>query len=441
MKKLFRSKYLITCNSSHDVFEDAFLAIDADRIIGVGPWKERPRSKAFQIQDCRYGIVTPGLFNLHSHLAMTLFKGVAEDVDLDVWLNKFIFPMERKLVSPEMVQIGTELALAECTRAGITYVADMYFYAIDTLKVYERSGLRATLGASYFEEGGMDYASLEESFVHAKKLAKKLAKHPRLQMALAPHAPYTCTLNTLKKSAALAKELNCGVMIHVSETQKEFHDLKRQTGRTPVELIADSGLIESKFLLMAHMVWLDETDYRIIDRSNITSVLNLQCNAKLASGYPKIGKFVNSKLRFALGSDGSASNNTIDMFSEINFASKVHHLCEKDLTGLPCEKLFDAVTRDAAAAVGLQDQLGSLEEGKQADFIVIDTRKPHLEPIYDPYHLLIYNIKASDVESVYVAGKCLMKGRRLLKLSDKQAIERANKFFDKKVRPLVSELG
>jgi len=429
--QIFHSKVLVTSNKSHDVIHDAFLAVEGEKILEVGPWKKRPHHKSAEIVDATYGMITPGLFNLHTHLPISLLRGIAEDVPLKEWLTKFIFPIERKWVSPDYVRTGARLAACECLRSGITFVADMYFYADAVASTLEEIGLRGLTAQAFFDEGGFDYKSLDESFEGVRKLASRYENHPRIIPALGPHAPYTCSLETLKQTSALAKELNIPIHIHNAETEKELKDFNRKEGKTPTRYLADSGLLDSRFILLAHSLWLEKEDFKLLAKPNVTVVLNPQCNAKLASGVPPVPKFIDHGVRFALGTDGAPSNNTLDIFAEMNFLSKIHHVTEGDLQGLPGPQLFDAVTRTAAEAVGLQDRLGSLEPGKEADFIIIDLHQAHLTPLIQPYSHLIYSIRGSDVESVYVGGKKLMSGRKIHSVDENKIIEDANSFWRK----------
>ncbi|PIR21666.1 MAG: hypothetical protein COV44_12120 [Deltaproteobacteria bacterium CG11_big_fil_rev_8_21_14_0_20_45_16] len=425
-KKIFRAQGLVSSNTAHDVFEsDAFLAIEASKIVGLGSWKDRPRHKSFQIEDCRYGVITPGLYNLHTHLAMTLFRGLAEDLDLFSWLRDYIFPAEKKWVDPNFVRVGTELGACELIRSGCVGVADMYYFVEAQAGALDRSGLRGVIGQHFFDEGGTDSKSQDDALRKAKALKRKLKKHPRLQAALIAHAPYTCSQRTLEFVAQSAKELDMGIMMHTSETKKELADIKRQTGSSPVQLAKRSGLLEAKFALLAHCVWLEDQDYNYLRQSNVTAVFNPQCNAKLGSGIPPIQKMLASNARFCVGTDGPASNNNLDMFAEINFLSKIHHVSQGDLKSLPGQIVFDSVTRRSAEAIGLGAQCGSLEEGKEADFIVIDTRSPHMQPLHRIYSHLIYSVQGPDVESVYVGGKALMKRRRILSLNEPRILREA----------------
>jgi 5-methylthioadenosine/S-adenosylhomocysteine deaminase len=429
MQKVYRAKALVTSNPKREVFFDAFLAVENDKILDVGPWKKRP--KKLSVTDFSFGLITPGIFNLHTHLPMTLLRGIAEDHDFETWLFKYIVPIESRWVNPEFVRIGTELALCEAIRSGTTFVSEMYYFESEVAAAIDRMQMRGLAAHHVWDMKAPDCENPEAAFKSVRALHRKYKEHPRVLPGIAPHAPYTCSPETLQEAARLAKELNLRVMTHVAETKKELTDMLTRCEMTPAQYVQKSGLLDCRNVLLAHSVWLTDDDLPLVAKDNITLVLNAQCNAKLASGVPPVSKFLAKKIRFALGTDSAASNNNTDIFEEMNFISKLHHVTEDDLTGLPGPKLFEAVTRDAAEAVGLQDSLGSLEPGKQADFIVIDLRTPHLTPLTNVYAHLVYSVVGGDVDSVFVAGKCLMKNRKILIADEKKIIDRANRLWAK----------
>lgn len=429
MKKVFRTRSLVTCNEAHEVFDDAFLAVDGSKIVDLGPWKKRPRS--FRVEETGNSLMMPGLLNLHTHLPMTMFRGLAEDVELQTWLEKFIFPVEKKFLSPSFVKLGTELAACELIRNGTTYVADMYFYENEIAKVLDQAGLRGLLGQSFFDAGGFDSKNLEESFERAKKLKKQLKNHSRLAAALAPHAPYTCSLESLRATADLAKEERLPIHIHIAETKKELADLKRQTGFSPVRILKETGILEAPFVLSAHSIWLEDHDFSIFKDHAMTAVINPQSNAKLGSGIAPVRKFLSNQVSFAFGTDGAASNNRVDIFSEMNLMAKLYRLKEAEMASFTCAQILDRATRLAAKAVGEGHRIGSLEPEKEADFILLDLKSPHLQPFTNAYHHLIYSAAASDVHSVYVAGRCLMKNRKLKTLQESKIFREVDKVWKK----------
>lgn len=431
MNKIFRVDGLVTCNSEQEVFEDAFLAIEKDQIVDVGPYKKRPRSKSFSVEERPGHVMTPGLYNLHTHLAMVLLRGIAEDLNLQSWLFDYIFPAEKRWVDKDFVRVGSELALCESLMNGVIGFADMYFYQEEVGKLLDQSGLLGLLGVSYFDHGAMDTGSLQESLKAAKDLHEKYKNHDRIQVALAPHAPYTCNPETLRKTGQLAKDQKIPVMIHLSETAFEEKDIAEKYGKTPTDYILEAGLADAPFLLTAHNVHLSETDIQKLNKKHITAILNPQCNAKLSSGFAPIPEMRRQGLRIALGTDGAASNNRLDILSEIQFLAKLYRLQTQDLEGFSGPDLFDCATIRAAEALGWGDTRGSLEAGKKADFVLFDFNKPHLTPLSDIYSHLIYTAQSTDVQDVYVNGKCLMKNRKLKTLNPEKIMNKARRFFSK----------
>jgi len=399
----------------------------------VGTWKRRPRIRAAKEVDLTYGLITPGLFNLHTHLPMTMLRGIAEDVDFHTWLYDYIFPVESKWVKPDFCQLGTQVALLESIRFGITYVADMYYFSESIGKVIEQMGVRALLGQHVFDPPAPDFANRDLAIEGVRKLAKKYKNHPKIQVSINPHAPYTCSQETLKACAATAKELNIPLMIHLAETAWEVGEIRSKFNMTPVEYISKGNILDVDHVLLPHSVWPSTSDFKLLERPNVTAILNPQCNAKLASGIAPVEEYMKRSIRFAMGTDGAASNNALDIFSELNFLAKIHHVTFKNMTGLPGPQLFSAATRTAAEAVGRAKTLGSLEPGKMADFIVIDLRAPHLTPFTDAYAHLIYAIRGQDVDSTYVGGKPLMKNRKIL-VADEAKIRAKAEGMWKKIR-------
>lgn len=427
---LVRAGWMWTGDRQLGSLRDSYLLVDKEKIAGVGPWKDRPRRKSLKEKDYSTGIVMPGLFNLHGHLAMTLLKGLGETAELQTWLDQYIFPVEKKMMSRQFVADGTELACFESVRAGVSFVTDMYYFGDASAKVIERFGLRALIGCGYFDQGGWDTKSLDESFSRAKKLAQKFKKHPRIQVALAPHAPYTCSVRTLKETAQLAKDLDVGVMIHTAETKKELTDIKRQTGVTPVGILEQTGILKSKFSLLAHSIWLEDHDLQVLARPSITCVLNSKCNAKIASGFPPVGKMKASRVRWALGTDSAATNNSLDLFSEMNFLARTHRLLSGQLSEITPRDLLEAATIRAAEAVGLQHQTGSLTPGKSADFIVLDAQAAHLIPLRDLEAGLVFSARSSDVVSHFIGGKALMDHRKLFVSGESKCFRHSGRRYD-----------
>jgi 5-methylthioadenosine/S-adenosylhomocysteine deaminase len=406
---LYRARYLLPCTEDHPVIKDAHLLIQKDKILSVGPWKKRPRLKGRGREvDWSDRLIMPPLANLHTHLPMVMFRGVAEDQDLFTWLNETIFPLEKKKLNPSFVRKATRAALTESIRNGVGFFCDMYLYEDVVADVADAMGVRGVFCQSIIGFPVNDAPRWEDALERARKLIRRYQDHPRIAGGVGPHAVYTCSDELLRQTAELARTENAGGMIHLSETKKENTDSLAEHGCSPLERMNRTGLLNMKHLILAHSVWLEDSDYALLKQPQLTAALNVQCNAKLASGVPPISRLQTEGVRFCLGTDGAASNNNIDMFEEMNFLGKIHHLTTGDLAGLPCREIVDAVTRRPAEAFGLQDSLGTLEPGKQADFISLDLTSPHLNPMSDPYAYLVYSARGADVASMTIAGKRLL---------------------------------
>ena len=421
--QVFRASALVSSNLNHDVFEDSFLAIEGSKIIDLGEWKKRPRKA--KVIELGNALIAPSLGNLHSHLPMVMFRGIAEDQSLEDWLFKTILPLEGKFLSPSFVRAGTELALCESIRNGVTNFCDMYLFEEDVAAIASKFGVRGLFcqGISGFDSP--DYGPWQDSLEAAIKLTKKYANHARIKTGFGPHAAYSCEMETLKATAEAAKSLKASGMIHLSETEFELAEAKKKFGRSPLAQIKASGLLGLEHLVLAHSIWLEESDYADLKSPNLSLALNTQCNAKLASGMAPIPRFQQEKIRYCLGTDGAASNNNLDLFEEISFAAKIYRLETKHMTGLSRAEIFDAATIRTAEALGLEKITGSLEPGKEADFIVIDLESSHLTPMTDAYSHLVYSVRGPDVRSTYVGGKPLMKDRKLIGVDEKKIRSRA----------------
>lgn len=429
--QIFRANTIITCNDNRDVFTDGFLAIENEKIVDIGPWKKRPRAKSLKVQDVSFGLIMPGLFNMHTHLPMTLLRGIAEDVELQSWFFETIIPIEKEWVSENFVRIGTELGILESIRSGVTFLSDMYYYEMDVAKAMDRMGVRGFAGHHIWDWKAPDCATKDAAFEQALLLAKKFKNHPRVIPGIAPHAPYSCSPDTFRESAEFAKLHNLSVMVHVAETEGEQKSIKEKYGRNPFELLKDSGLLEVKNLLIAHAVWPEKSDFKFISKPNISVVLNAQCNAKLASGIPPIEDFRKNKVRIVLGTDGPASNNTLDIFSEINFISKIHHVSQRNLTGFPAMDIIESATIRAAESIGLGHECGSLEIGKDADFIIVDLHSPHLFPKTNIVNHVVHAMRGQDVDSTYVKGRPLMKNKKILYADSDKILKNAESLWKK----------
>jgi 5-methylthioadenosine/S-adenosylhomocysteine deaminase len=413
---------IITVNSRFEIIPDGVIGIKDGRIASVEASDANlPLPLATERLDARGGIVMPGLVNTHTHLPMTLFRGLADDLPLHTWLNEHIFPAEKKSICPESVYAGALLACAEMLLSGTTCCCDGYFYEDDTAKAIAVSGIRAIAAQGVIDlpAPGVPDPSLNIQVASAF-VEKWQSACPTITPSIFCHSPYTCSSGTLKAAKKAARAQDVLFQIHVAETKSERERCLAEHGITPVKYLASLGILDQKTLL-AHTIWADDEDIEIIAQNGANISITTESEMKLASGIAPLPEFLKAGLTVGLGTDGCASNNDLDLFREMDVTAKLH----KVNTGDPCvanaESMIKLATIGGAKAIGLDHLIGSVEPGKQADLIIIDTHKPHLTPVYNLPSLIVYAVSGADVRDVLVDGKVVVRNRQLL-TSDVNAI-------------------
>ena len=408
---------IITVNPEFDIIEHGIICIKDGRLEQISTKtrnQELPNSK--KVIDAKGGIVMPGLINTHTHLPMTLFRGLADDLPLNTWLNKYIFPAEKKHINPESVRYGTLLACAEMLLSGTTTCCDGYFLEEEVAKAVSDSGMRAVLGQGVVDFPAPGIANPSKNIKTAVEYAEKwLGVSPTITPSIFCHSPYTCCSQTLKDAKAAANAKDLVFQIHVAETKQELNQIQSEYRMTPVEYLDSIGILDANTLL-AHCVWIDDHDIEIIAKQNAKISHNPESNMKLAAGVAPVPRCLDSGITVGLGTDGCASNNNLDLFQEMDTTAKLHKVISHDPTVMDAKSVIIMATIGGAKAIGLGNEIGSIEVGKQADLIIIDTDKPHLTPLYNPVSHIVYAAQGSDVRDVLVAGKMLVKDRKLLTL-------------------------
>ena len=406
---------IVTVNPDFDIVDDGLVCVKDGKIKQVEAGSgDQPLPEARETIDAGGGIIMPGLVNAHTHLPMTLFRGLADDLPLTKWLNEYIFPAEGKHIRPETVRLGTLAACAEMILSGTTTCCDGYFYEDDVAAAVSQTGLRAVLGQGVIDFPAPGVPNPADNVNHAVKFVEKWqGASPLIIPAIFCHSPYTCSEATLKKAKDAAVAANVLFQIHVAETKSEYNQIQSQQQATPVKYLDNIGILDANTLLV-HAVWLGSDDIELIAKRQTPVAHNPESNMKLASGIAPVPKLLTAGITVGLGTDGCASNNDLDLFREMDTAAKLHKVNLLDPTVMDAKTVLKMATIGSARAIGLEKDIGSLEVGKQADIIIIDTFKPHLVPQYNPVSQIVYAAQGSDVRDVIVKGKVLLRNRKLL---------------------------
>lgn len=427
---LFTNAIVLTMDEKLTQYDPGAVAIKGDSIVAVGAEAELKKEySAKEVIDCGGKILMPGLVNAHTHVPMTLIRGLADDLRLDVWLMGYMLPVERQFVSPEFVRLGTLIACAEQIRSGVTTFNDMYFYEDDIAQATADAGMRAVCGESVMKYPAPDAPSYDDSLAYAREFIKKWKGHPLIVPAIAPHAPYSTNPEIIRACVDLAKEFDVPLHIHISETAFEVENMRKEQGMPVIPYVKKLGLFEAK-VIAAHCVHIDTGEIRTLQHANAGVSHNPSSNLKLASGFAPVQKMLADGLNVGIGTDGPASNNDLDMFEEVRLASFVAKAASNDPTVLPAATALTMATRLGAQALHLGHITGSLEVGKRADMILVDINPLHNTPRFkrDPlnaYSQLVYASKSTDVTDVMVNGKWLMRDHQLLTLNEKELIAQA----------------
>ncbi len=404
------------------MIRDGLLAVKNNSLIYAGPETGAPKIRAEEMIDAAGMLALPGLINCHTHLPMTLFRGLAEDQPLQTWLTQTVWPLEAKLQSQD-IHAGALLGCLEMIKTGTTTFADMYFQEGIIAQATQEAGLRAVLAPGLLETVDKDLA--ERTLERTVQLAEKYHKPESLiTIQLGPHAAYTCSPQFLKKVRETATRHKIGIHIHLAESKEEAQKIQEKYHKTETRYLESLGLLGPD-LLAAHCIHLNQDDIQTLVQYDVKVAYNPVANMKLAQGTPNIPQLQEHHLTIGLGTDGPASNNTLDMLQNLKIAALLQKQHHQDSTLLPAKTTLRMATRDAARALGLQSIIGSLTPGKRADLILIDTNKPHLTPQHNPYANLVYAANGSDVHTVIVDGRILMQNRRVKTLKELEVIEKS----------------
>src|SRR5512134_438293 len=430
---LFTNALVLTMDEKFSQYFPGAVAVNGDSIVAVGredDIKKEYAARAHETIDCNGKVLMPGLINAHTHVPMTLLRGLADDLRLDVWLMGYMMPVEREFVSPGFVRLGTMLACAEQIRSGVTTFNDMYYYEEHVAEATAVVGMRAVCGQTVMKFPAPDAASYEDSLQMAREFIQRWKDHPLIVPAVAPHAPYTCTAEVLRATADLAKEFDVPLHTHLAETAFEVENMRNEHGIPVIPYVKKQGLFEAK-VIAAHCVHIDTGEMRSLLHAGAGVSHNPSSNLKLASGFAPVVKMLETGLNVGIGTDGPASNNDLDMFEEVRLAAFVAKASSNDPTVVPAATALLMATRMGAQALHLGDLTGSVEVGKRADLILVNTSPVHNSPRFkraadNAYAQLVYASKSTDVSDVMVNGKWLMRDRQLLTLKEEELLAQAN---------------
>jgi 5-methylthioadenosine/S-adenosylhomocysteine deaminase len=427
---LLTAGWVVTMNQEDEVFAPGAVAVRDAHLVAVGPQDELAhRFAAERVLDYPRGLILPGLINSHTHAAMALFRGLADDLPLEDWLNSHIFPAERHL-DYDFVYWGTRLAVAEMLLSGTTTFCDMYLFTDAVAQAAADTGIRAVVGEVLYDFPSPNYGPPDNGLKFTEDLIRSYQGHPRVGVAVQPHAVYTCSPDLLQRSKALADRYHTRWIIHLSETAKEVADCLEQYGATPVGHLQRLGLLQGN-TVADHAVALTEGDMKLLAASGAGVVHCPESNMKLASGMAPVTDLLARGVPVGLGTDGCASNNNLDMLSELDTAAKLAKVRELNPTALPAREALGLATRQGASVLGLEDEVGRLVPNLKADLVVIDLDQPHLTPIYDPFSHLVYAATGADIQTVVVEGRILVEDRQLLCFDLEETLARARELAGK----------
>ena len=420
---------VVTMDGARAILHDGSVAIRGDAIVAIGPRAEvENRYKGAQVIDARGRLVLPGFINGHTHVPMTLFRGLHDDVTLNDWLYKYIFPAEAKNVNEEFVRWGTKLAAAEQIRSGVTTFADMYYFEDAVAEETKAAGMRGVLGETFIDFPAPDNKTNAEMLAYTEKFLKKWQGDALIHAAPAPHSIYTCSKKTIQDAAALARKYHAPFLMHVSEMKKEWEDSEKANGMSPVQYLEKIGVLGPD-LVAAHCIFVDESDRKLLAERQVGCVHNPSSNMMIASGVSPVPEMRAAGVAVGLGTDGPAgSNNDLDLMEEIDLAAKLAKISKMNPLALNAKAVVEMATIDGARALHMEKEIGSLEAGKKADLILISLDEPNAVPMYDVYAQIAYSLKGSDVETVVIGGRVVMRERKLLTVDEPAVLEKAREY-------------
>lgn len=428
---IIRGDFVVPMEGDGEVIADGAVAVRGAKIAAVGPYEEISSNYSSQsVVDGSGRVILPGFVNTHTHAAMVFMRGMADDLPLKVWLEEHVWPAENRWLGEEYINDAVELAVGEMLKAGITTFNDMYFFEYVAAEVAKRMGARAMLGAGIIDFPTKTTQGADDCLAKAERFIEKWKDDELVYPAVAPHAVYSCGPDTLRKSKALAEKHGVHIHTHASETEWEVEEVRKKYGKTPVAFLEEQGFLGEN-VLAAHCVWVTDEEIETLARRRVGVSHCVESNLKLASGIAPVAKMLRAGVRVGLGTDGAASNNDLNIMSEMATAAKLHKAVSGDPTALKAREALLMATKWGAEAIGMGSLIGSLRAGKAADIITVDMRKLHLSPRYNVFSHLVYAARASDIDTVVVNGRIVVSGGRLLSSDEDEIIRKAMRWGEK----------
>ncbi|MBN1573755.1 MAG: amidohydrolase [Deltaproteobacteria bacterium] len=413
-----------------EIIERGAVTITGDSISFVGGGDDAKSVEAKTVIDASGCVVMPGLINGHTHAAMSLFRGIADDLPLETWLNDFIFPAESQNLDAEFVYWGTKLAIAEMLLSGTTTFCDMYLFEDSVARATKEMKMRGVLGEVLYDFPSPNYGELSQGYEYTENFIKKWKDDPLITPTVQPHALDTCAPELLVRAGEISKKHDVLCIIHVAESQANVAHVRQKYNKTSFKHLDDLGVLSERFVA-DHAVWVTDEEMDIMAEKGVKVITNPESNMKLASGWAPVHKYLKRGIVVGLGTDGCASNNDLDLFGEMDTLAKLHKIYDADPTHMDAHTAVRLATVGSAKALGLSGTVGTLEKGKRADIIVVDFNRPHLTPVYDPFSHLVYAAMASDVRDVLVNGEILVKDGSLTQADTGEIIAKARELSER----------
>ncbi len=411
---MIRGGTILTIEDGRPI-ENGAVVVAGDTIAFVGTAADgTKRFSATSQIDASGCVVMPGLINGHTHAAMSLFRGIADDLPLERWLSDYIFPAEKQNLDDDFVYWGTKLACAEMLLGGVTTFCDMYLFEDSAARAAKEMGMRGVLGEVLYDFDSPNYGSIEKGFAYTEAFIKKWQGDPLIVPSIQPHALDTCSPDLLTRAREISDQYGVRSIVHVAESKGNVEHVKKTHGKRSFAYLDELGVLNERFVAL-HAVWVSPEEIEIMRERAVCVVTNPESNMKLASGWAPVNDYLARGIVVGLGTDGCASNNDLDLFGEMDTLAKLHKVYDEDPTHMGARTVIEIATQKGARALGLGDLTGTLAAGKRADIIVVDFNKPHLTPVYNPYSHLVYAAKSTDVRDVVVNGELLVRDGRLTK--------------------------